>query len=59
MEMKMGHITSGQANEASNQHYAAENEIMSHVKNMTLAGKKQLASKMAEHAAQAEQDCKS
>ncbi len=59
MEMKMGQVTSGQAQDAQQQHYAAENEIMSHVKNMTLAGKKQLASKMGDHVAAAEQDCKS
>ncbi len=59
MEAKMGSATSQDVNVASQQHYNAENEIMAHVKNMTLAGKKALANKMADHAAEAENDAKS
>lgn len=55
MEMKTGQLTSKEASRASNEHYDAENEIMGHLKNMTLAGKKQLAKNMPQHVDDAEE----
>ncbi len=39
---------------ASQQHYAAENQIMDNVRGMTLAGKQKLATQMADHCKNAE-----
>ena len=55
MEMKTGQLTSREAQRASNEHFEAESEIMQHVKNMTLAGKKQLAKNMPQHVDDAEE----
>lgn len=59
MEQKMASSTSGDVSQASQAHYAAENQIMDAVKNMTLAGKKKLAAKMQDHADAAEAEAKS
>lgn len=55
MESKLGTSTSSDVSAASQQHYAAENQIMEHVRGMTLAGKKKLASQMEVHCKNAEQ----
>ncbi len=58
MEMKMGGVTHGDAQKAANAHYDANNEIMGHIQPMTLAGKKKLIEKMADHVKAAEADAK-
>lgn len=54
----MGQATSDQTSAAQQQHYSAENQIMSHVKGMSLAGKQLLAQRMIDHAKAAETDAK-
>ncbi len=58
MEMKLGQATSSQVSSAQNQHYAAEDEIMRHVKSMSLVGKQKLANKMPQHVKDAEAEAK-
>jgi len=58
MEMKMGQVTHGDAQKANNAHYDANNQIMEHVQPMTLAGKRKLLEKMAEHVKNAESEAK-
>jgi hypothetical protein len=57
VETKTGQLTSGQARNALDAHYEAENQIMNHVKSMSLAGKQKLAAKMPDHVAAAESEC--
>jgi len=56
MEMQMGKASDHQR--AVDAHYQVESEIMSHVRNMTLQGKKKLADKMAQHTSEAEKAAK-
>jgi len=58
VEMKMGQATSDQTSVAQQAHYSAENQIMTHVKGMSLAGKQLLAQRMHDHVKQAEMDAK-
>jgi hypothetical protein len=58
MEMKMGSSTASEVSRANQQHYDVENEVMTHVRGMTLAGKKKLAEIMHEHVANAEKSAK-
>lgn len=58
MQMKTGHLTSQDTNNAAGAHYAAEDRIMGHVKTMTLAAKQKLADKMAQHVSDAEDEAK-
>lgn len=58
MENKLATATSQDVNRASSAHYSAENEIMDHVRNMTLQGKRKLAEKMGQHASDAEKEAK-
>jgi hypothetical protein len=59
MEMKMGNSTVEDARRASMAHYDVENQIMDHVKAMTLAGKRKLAENMGQHAQDDEKSAKS
>jgi hypothetical protein len=52
--IKTGQLTAQDTNLAQQAHYAAEDRIMGHVKQMTLAGKQKLADNMAQHCASAE-----
>lgn len=58
METKLATATSAEVNRASNAHYVLETEIMDHIRNMTLQGKRALADKMAFHAGEAEKEAK-
>jgi hypothetical protein len=58
MEQKLATATSQEVSRASNAHYQAENEIMDHIRGMTLQGKKKLAEKMPFHAQDAEKEAK-
>lgn len=58
MEQKMASSTATDASRAMSQHYAAEGDIQDHVRNMTLAGKRKLAEKMAQHVKDAEAEAK-
>lgn len=57
--MKTGHLTVQDAQNTASAHYDAENRIMGHVKQMTLAGKQKLADQMAQHCSDAEDAAKS
>ncbi len=58
MEMKLGQVTHDEAAKANNAHYDANNQIMDHIKNMTLAGKRKLIEKLPDHVKTAESDAK-
>lgn len=59
MESKLAQATSAEVSRASNSHYNIESEIMDHVRNMSLQGKRALADKMAFHVADAEKNARS
>ena len=56
--MEMSMAKSSDVSRASDAHYQLDNEISSHVRNMTLQGKRALADKMAQHVADAEKEAK-
>jgi len=56
--MEMSLAKSSDVSRASDAHYQLDNEISSHVRNMTLAGKRKLADQMANHVAAAEKEAK-
>ncbi len=57
--MKTGHLTTADAQNTASAHYAAEDRIMGHIRQMTLAGKQKLADNMATHCSDAEDAAKS
>lgn len=56
--MEMSLAKSSDVARASDAHYQLDNEINSHVRNMTLAGKRKLADKMAGHVSDAEKEAR-
>jgi hypothetical protein len=58
MEIKTASLTADEARRASTAHYDVENQIMDHVRGMTLAGKRTLAMKMSDHVNDAEKEAK-
>jgi hypothetical protein len=58
MESKLATATASEVGRASNAHYQVDQEIMDHVRNMSLQGKRKLADKMPFHAADAEKEAK-
>lgn len=57
MELKTGQLTADEARRAASAHYDAENQIMDHVRGMTLAAKRKLIDKMPDHVKAAEAAC--
>lgn len=56
--MEMSLAKSSDVSRASDAHYQLDSEIASHVRNMSLQGKRALADKMAGHVADAEKEAK-
>ncbi len=56
--MEMALAKSSDVSRASEAHYQLENEINSHIRNMTLQGKRKLADRMADHVLMAEKEAK-
>jgi len=58
MEQRLAQATSQEVSRASNAHYQAENEIMDHIRGMSLAGKRHLALVMGQHVQASEKAAK-